>query len=131
MAESGCDVTGIDILDDSIAEAQELATQHGVSIEFIQGYAECLPFPDDTFDAVVMGEVLEHVISPRIILAEAQRVLKHDGLFLCSVPIGYNKCVNHLRFFREDDFEKLLNEYFAVAGLKHFGSQVLAVAIND
>ena len=38
--------------------------------------AEDLPFEDDTFDTVCLGEILEHVFDPRQVLAEAARVAR-------------------------------------------------------
>lgn len=43
-----------------------------------------LPFPDDTFDLVLAIEVLEHVPSPGLALAELSRVARRD--VVVSVP---------------------------------------------
>ena len=45
-----------------------------------------LPFPAESFDAVVLGEVLEHVEDDRAALAEVHRVLRPDGTLALSVP---------------------------------------------
>jgi SAM-dependent methyltransferase len=45
-----------------------------------------LPFPDCSFDVVVMGEVLEHIADDRQALAEARRVLRPGGMLVASVP---------------------------------------------
>jgi SAM-dependent methyltransferase len=45
-----------------------------------------LPFADGTFDATVLGEVLEHVPDDRAGLAEVARVLEPTGLLALSVP---------------------------------------------
>jgi len=47
---------------------------------------ERLQFPDGHFDACVMFEVLEHVMSPMHVMLEIQRVLKKDGTFVFSWP---------------------------------------------
>jgi len=47
---------------------------------------ERLPFPDDTFDAVLSHEVLEHVADDRRAVAEAVRVLRPGGRLLVFVP---------------------------------------------
>ncbi len=45
-----------------------------------------LPFPDETFDAVLLSEILEHVDRDVDALREVRRVLKPDGLALITVP---------------------------------------------
>lgn len=43
-------------------------------------------FPDDHFDAILIIEVLEHVIDPRRAAAEIQRLLKPGGSLVLSTP---------------------------------------------
>jgi SAM-dependent methyltransferase len=45
-----------------------------------------LPFADDSFDAVVAGEVIEHIEDDRKALTEAARVLRPGGVLALSVP---------------------------------------------
>jgi SAM-dependent methyltransferase len=45
-----------------------------------------LPFPDETFDAVLLSEILEHVDRDVDALGEVRRVLKPGGLALLTVP---------------------------------------------
>jgi SAM-dependent methyltransferase len=45
-----------------------------------------LPFGDESFDGVVLGEVLEHVEDDRGALAELARVLRRGGALAASVP---------------------------------------------
>lgn len=45
-----------------------------------------LPFPDGTFDAVILSEILEHVERDVDALREVRRVLKPGGLALITVP---------------------------------------------
>jgi ubiquinone/menaquinone biosynthesis C-methylase UbiE len=48
--------------------------------------ASCLPLPDDSVDAVLALEVLEHVPRPHSVLEEMARVLKPGGRVVISVP---------------------------------------------
>ena len=45
-----------------------------------------LPFADSRFDAVVLGEVIEHVAEDVSALAEARRVLRPGGVVALSAP---------------------------------------------
>ena len=45
-----------------------------------------LPFPDNTFDCVILSEVLEHLHDDDAALHELSRVLKPGGRFAISVP---------------------------------------------
>ena len=52
------------------------------------GYSQNIPFPDGSFDVVVMTEVIEHLGNEvrHKSLREAQRVLKLGGRFIGTVP---------------------------------------------
>jgi SAM-dependent methyltransferase len=55
----------------------------------IIGDAGRLPFHDQTFDTVVMLEILEHLPDPTIAIQEARRTLKKDGILILSAPFLY------------------------------------------
>ncbi|MDP8257492.1 MAG: class I SAM-dependent methyltransferase [Candidatus Alcyoniella australis] len=52
----------------------------------VQTDASYVPFMDNTFDAVICSELLEHVPEPMSVLREAWRLLKPGGLMLICVP---------------------------------------------
>jgi len=45
-----------------------------------------LPFADASFETVLSTEVLEHVMTPGVLIAEMARVLKPEGRLLVTVP---------------------------------------------
>jgi SAM-dependent methyltransferase len=48
---------------------------------------EILPFPDNYFDVIIYGEVIEHLIeNPIYSLYNIHRVLKEDGVLIISTP---------------------------------------------
>ena len=54
--------------------------------EVVEADAAALPFADGTFDAVILGEVLEHLDDDVAALREARRVLSAGGVIAASVP---------------------------------------------
>lgn len=53
---------------------------------FMSGDAYALPFADNSFDAVICSEVLEHLHAYKDAIAEIRRVLKPGGAFAATVP---------------------------------------------
>jgi len=51
-----------------------------------EGNLLALPFPKDSFDGVVLTEVLEHCTHPALAVSEVFRVLKPSGLLLVTSP---------------------------------------------
>jgi SAM-dependent methyltransferase len=67
------------ILDFKNVEIVGIDIYSGQLVDFIAD-AHYLPFKSDTFDAIIIQAVLEHVIDPNIVVAEIYRVLKTSGL---------------------------------------------------
>jgi len=61
----------------------KLAGRYGGRLTFLQGNAEALPFPDRSFDAYTIAFGIRNVTDIEAALAEAHRVLKRGGRFLC------------------------------------------------
>ncbi|WP_374545148.1 bifunctional demethylmenaquinone methyltransferase/2-methoxy-6-polyprenyl-1,4-benzoquinol methylase UbiE [Rhodoblastus sp.] len=79
------EVTVLDINPDMLSVGRERAEKNGLArqLKFVEANAEDLPFPDAQFDAYTIAFGIRNV--PRIdkALAEAYRVLKRGGHFLC------------------------------------------------
>jgi demethylmenaquinone methyltransferase/2-methoxy-6-polyprenyl-1,4-benzoquinol methylase len=84
-AGSGFRATVCDINSDMLAVGRERAAKNHLDdrVDFVEGNAEALAFPDRAFDACTIAFGIRNV--PRIDLAlrEAHRVLKPGGRFLC------------------------------------------------
>lgn len=75
-------ITNIDI-EPSYAESP---LNKNPRIKFICGDATKLPFEDNSFDAITMFDLLEHVPDDKVAINEAFRVLKPGGFLLLSTP---------------------------------------------
>jgi 2-polyprenyl-6-hydroxyphenyl methylase/3-demethylubiquinone-9 3-methyltransferase len=82
LARRGCTVTGVDPSRDSLEVARAHAAGSELTIEYLPGVAEALPFADGHFDAVICCDVLEHVDDVSAAVREAARVLRPGGLYL-------------------------------------------------
>jgi demethylmenaquinone methyltransferase / 2-methoxy-6-polyprenyl-1,4-benzoquinol methylase len=82
---SGTHVTVCDINPDMLALGRERAFERGYDdvVEFVDGNAEALPFGDKRFDAYTIAFGIRNVPRIEVALAEARRVLKPGGRFLC------------------------------------------------
>ena len=74
-------ITGLERVGDVLTQARALAKEKGVTnIDFVEGDANALDYPDGTFDVVVCHQVLQHVQDPVGILKEMKRVAKVGGI---------------------------------------------------
>ncbi len=86
LAERGAKCAGIELDRKSLRRAHLRAEEHGVQLDLREGVAEELPFPDGSFDLVLLDNVLEHVTDQRRTLAEIRRVLAQGGLLYMVTP---------------------------------------------
>jgi demethylmenaquinone methyltransferase / 2-methoxy-6-polyprenyl-1,4-benzoquinol methylase len=82
---SGCRALLCDISPEMVAVGQRRFAQAGLTdrADFAIGNAEALPFPDKSFDAYTIAFGIRNVTRIDKTLAEAYRILKIGGRFLC------------------------------------------------
>lgn len=73
-------------------EAGEITAENLTGV--MRGDATSLPFPDDSFDAIVTSEVLEHIQDDVRALGEFARVLKPGGVLAATVPSWFPEKIN-------------------------------------
>src|SRR3546814_681636 len=84
IAERGAQVTVADINPEMLAVGQERAKRRGIEgLLWAEENAEELSFPDQTFDAYTIAFGIRNVTHIDKALAEAHRVLRIGGRFLC------------------------------------------------
>jgi len=93
-------------------------------------FTSSLGFRDESVDAIMMTDVLEHLPYPSIVVREVHRVLKRkpDSVFLGSVPLDYHlhrrwKVLRgkrlsgeqtHIHHFSFHELDRLLRFYFEI-----------------
>jgi ubiquinone/menaquinone biosynthesis C-methylase UbiE len=90
-ARRGCDVTGVDYVPALLERARRRADAEGLPIEFVEGDAEALPFPDASFD--VVSSVFGSMFAPdqEKTAAELARIAKPGGRIgiVAHTPDGF------------------------------------------
>lgn len=107
LAKRGAVVTGIDPAARAIAAARAHATDESLSIRYDVGVGENLSYAENTFDAVVCVDVLEHVEDVDRVIEESARVLRPGGLFLFDT-INRNLLARLVVIKAAEDWLKLL-----------------------
>jgi SAM-dependent methyltransferase/septal ring factor EnvC (AmiA/AmiB activator) len=109
LRAAGADVTALDIDPTSARRAAPAVCASG----------DRLPFADESFEAVVCFETIEHLDEPQALVAEIHRVLERGGVALLSTPdrslytdlVG-NQNPYHVSELTREEFRDVLSEQF-------------------
>jgi SAM-dependent methyltransferase len=131
LARHAKSVIGVDIDPAAVGHARTRYPTDNLRFEA----ADCtrLPLADDSVDAVVSFETLEHLEAQDALLAEFRRVLVPDGFLVLSSPdkktysdlTGYDNPF-HVRELYRDEFEALLRANFPAYRL--YGQKLMFVS---
>lgn len=86
----GCHVDGVDIHAEAVQRGREAASLKGLSesVRFHRADAGAgLPFEDESFDALICIDAINHLPDRRRVLREWRRVLKPEGRLVFTDPI--------------------------------------------
>ena len=116
LGKKACRVVGGDIDEQSIRYAHSLYSKGNVT--FVAADCTELPFAGSSFDVIVSFETIEHLQYYEYFLEECQRVMKEDGMFICSTPNraifsprGLDPRGYHLKEFAPEELDELLRKY--------------------
>lgn len=91
-----------------------------------------LPFDAEAFDAILVLEVMEHVSTPALALAEVKRVLKPKGKLVWSTPFLFPIHDEPFDYFRYTRFGilKLLEDFEQVVISEKMGARLTILALR-
>lgn len=119
IQSAGCEYYPLDISSFNLKKIKEKNIRN---VFPVSGDTYSLPFNDDSFDFIILSEVLEHLAEPVTALTEIKRVLKKEGRLVVSVPynekLTYQICIHcnkptptnaHLHSFNEERLNLMIN----------------------
>lgn len=137
LASSAKHVTGIDISDVAIAQANAEAARKSITnVSFRVDNAEKMDFPAASFD-VVFGSGILHHLNLEEAIKEVRRVLRPSGRAFFFEPLGHNPAINLYRNrtpqartvdehpLLKSDFD-IAREHFSRCDLQFFALSTLA-----
>lgn len=86
LVEAGCSVVGLDPSHRSLVAGWQHAGHGNSAPRYVRGAAERLPFADESFDAVVAADSLEHLDEPAVALRELRRVARPRAVLCFDTP---------------------------------------------
>ncbi|HDY90001.1 MAG TPA: class I SAM-dependent methyltransferase [bacterium] len=133
----GLNVIALDLGFDSIKRASMKLRNKNLDFPFVQGDIYRLPYEDNSFDAVVASEILEHLEKPQDALGEVARIVRPGGYFIVSTPycerLRFTLCIHcnkktpvnaHLHSFDDKIMENMLKEAgFSIEKKIKYGSK--------
>lgn len=121
LGREGFHVIGVDVQPSRIEYAKEDLAQESAQtrerVEFMVGEGSGLPFEDESFDTILLGEVIEHLAVPDRILRESQRLLRSGGRLVITTPFGVLHHHDHKQTFYPDDVLELIGSRFDIASV--------------
>jgi ubiquinone/menaquinone biosynthesis C-methylase UbiE len=99
LNEIGYTCTGIEPDADALQTARALARELDRPCSVIEGRAERIPFPDESFDIVITNSVLEHVSDIDACFSEISRVLRRGGLLWFETASSMSPFQREIRRF--------------------------------
>lgn len=106
-------VYGVDISEDAVNYSK--LNYNSKNIHYKMGDGHIIPLEDSSVDLVVSMETIEHIEDQDHHLLEIQRVLKPDGIYICSTPNDkvYPKGNHfHVKEHSSKSLDALLGKYF-------------------
>jgi len=112
LRKQGYDIVGIDISTGDVRQAEQyLQEQDLPHTRLAVADGTQLPFRDQSFDFVLLVDILEHTDYPEHITAEVKRLLTPGGVVIATVPWAYHPYVRYEVFRRLLSSRKTIDEH--------------------
>jgi ubiquinone/menaquinone biosynthesis C-methylase UbiE/uncharacterized protein YbaR (Trm112 family) len=112
LRKRGYDIVGIDISPGDVQQAErylELYRLPHNQLSVADG--TCLPFRDQSFDFILLVDILEHTDHPDLIVSEARRLLAPGGIVIATVPWAYHPYVRYTWLRKALSSRKTIDEH--------------------
>lgn len=126
ILDVGCNVYPNNIIHRKILEINKncigIDWQEGKGVDKVWDLNKGLPFKNDEFDCIFLGEIIEHLENPRMVLGECCRILKLNGKLILTTPnsiglpyvLGYLGGGSHMMAFNKE----MITENIEINGMK-------------
>jgi len=89
-------LTGLEARPVCVEAARRFAAFKRIEADYFVGIGESMPFPKESFDAILTFETFEHVQDLAKVLQECHRVLKPNGKLILVFPGYFHPTSHHL-----------------------------------
>jgi SAM-dependent methyltransferase len=132
LAREGITVTAVDVNPDAIAYAKDLLQQEGSFVRdrvtFLKTDLYAAGLAHGAFDTVMLGEVIEHLDQPALMIDRVAGLLKETGRLVLTTPFGYFPHEDHRQTFGLSDVVRLVERHFSLAHIDVTDGYVRVVA---
>lgn len=126
---------GVDNEEEAIKYAKkELAKEEAAvqkRVEFILAEASELPFDDNSFDTIILAQVMEHLVHPEKLLRESKRLLKENGRIIITVPFGLLLYDDHKETYYPSSFIDMISPFFNTSFIDIVDKNIFYIGIKD
>lgn len=98
---------GLDVSKKSISLASRIFKENGLKCNFLIADATKIPFKNNSFDEVILDNVIEHLDDDKKCIDEIYRILRNNSLFCLSVP---NKNNLHTMYHKSLGFKNYFTD---------------------
>lgn len=119
---------------DKIEAAVERLRQQFPSGKFVSGHLPPLPYSDQSFDAVVTFQVIEHIQDDALFLQEIHRVLRPGGVALITTPnrpLSLSRNPWHIREYTAAELTQLAKRIFPQVDMRGITGNEKVMAYHE